>query len=1527
MTRLIFKWSSLALALASTSAAAHHPPNYEVLQDSPPTPGKSTKLLSAKASDSRVAHRDEQRDLPTFVWANKKASSTSPRSQLTHMKPEQAALEQLGDYLSLYGHKSLTESGANVTSVSRDASGVTIVTVAQQVDGVEVFRQALHVLLNANNELVALSGNLSPHVSANTSLSRSASLRYQLTAPQAISAAYRDLTGAALDGSLLEQLNVRAGNKDPYTHYQLASYARPLAEGLVIPARARRVFFPMPDGLLPAYYLELNTAHEEDSDADYYAYVVSAADGRLLMRKNLTAHADFSYRVWAETTPPYTPLDGPAGSVATPHPTGIPNTFDAPPLVPSSLITLQNAPFSRNDPWLANGATETRGNNVDAYADLTRPGGFSDGDLRASVTAPGVFDRTMDFSIQTYANPQQTQAAVTQLFYVNNWLHDWFYDVGFDEASGNAQHDNYGRGGLAHDALIAEAQDYSGLNNAVMTTPADGASPLMQMFIFNGPSTSEHDSYLEASAPAEVTGRYQVGLATFGPEKYDVSGEVVLTASGSPSTTTACSALTNAAEVAGKIALIDLGYCSFTQKVQNAQNAGAIGVIVAHNEDGPIKGMPGSAPGITIPSQLITRADGNKLRATIPGLTVRLHRELILNQDGALDNAIMAHEWGHYISSRLIWNSSGLTSSQSVAMGEGWADFHALLMMTRAEDIHVPSNANWNGAYGLGEYAMRGISKDSTFFSKRRVAYSADMTKNALTFRHIANGEALPDTAPIHPNKENAEVHNSGEIWATMLWDCYVSLLRAYPFQQAQQRMKQYLVNGYKLTPVAPTYLEARDALIAAAYAGDEADGRRFWEAFARRGAGVGAVAPARFSNDHKGVVESYAATADVSILWVSVETSSNTCDWDDILDNGETGLLRIKVRNLGPNRTEETLATVTASPSQGVILGNGGQVRLPALDVLEEEVVAVPVSIQGAATHQPLDIVVTTRQGSLSRPGDHTESLSLIVNYDERPASSRREDAESSNPPWTRTHDEALSNVDWITARQAPTDTNYRFFAQNVDGLSDMRLTTPPLTVSTTEPFVLNFKHAWDFETGATNHYDGAIIELSEDGGRTWVDVGTPLYNGKITTYADNPNPLKGRDAFVAKSEGFPTLIPATLDFGTAYAGKTVQLRFRVGSDKNTAATGWWLDDLEFSGITNTPFTSVLEEDNVCVHSPPPVITAGVDVKVGERTLQTLHGSATDPNGAPLTSAWKQLSGPTVKLLNADTLMPSFLTPEVTANTDLVFQLSVSGSSTVTDTVTVTVTNVNRAPTVNAGVTGVVDERASYTLMGSASDEDGDSLTYSWVQQSGTLVALTNALTSQATFVAPEVNLDETLTFLLWVSDGQTTTHTSVEVVVRAVNHAPTARAGEAGSAESGAQVQLNGALSTDPDGDALTYEWAQVEGPAVTLSGADTATPSFTAPEVENQTELRFSLVVKDGSLSSEPTFVTVTITPKPHQGCSATGAGTPVGLLGLTLLALVRHRRQPATPHGVAHRARRLQPEDYQRHQAHRPPQPAP
>jgi hypothetical protein len=99
-------------------------------------------------------------------------------------------------------------------------------------------------------------------------------------------------------------------------------------------------------------------------------------------------------------------------------------------------------------------------------------------------------------------------AAVTNLFYANNYLHDWFYDAGFDEAAGNAQTSNFGRGGLAADSILAEAQDYSGTNNASMSTPADGQRPRMRMFLWDSSI-----GLTRVNEPVSIAGVKQSGTA------------------------------------------------------------------------------------------------------------------------------------------------------------------------------------------------------------------------------------------------------------------------------------------------------------------------------------------------------------------------------------------------------------------------------------------------------------------------------------------------------------------------------------------------------------------------------------------------------------------------------------------------------------------------------------------------------------------------------------------------------------------------------------------------------------------------------------------------------------------------------------------------------------------------------------------------------------------------------------------------------------------------------------------------------
>lgn len=270
-----------------------------------------------------------------------------------------------------------------------------------------------------------------------------------------------------------------------------------------------------------------------------------------------------------------------------------------------------------------------------------------------------------------------------------------------------------------------------------------------------------------------------------------------------------------------------------------------------------------------------------------------------------------------------------------------------------------------------------------------------------------------------------------------------------------------------------------------------------------------------------------------------------------------------------------------------------------------------------------------------------------------------------------------------------------------------------------------------------------------------------------------------------------------------------------------------------------------------------PPVANAGPDQSVNEGQIVTLDGSlSSDADGDPITYLWEQIAdgGPLVTFSDPTSAMPSFTAPPVALGGEtLTFRLTVTAAGeSHTDTVSVTIVNVNHAPVAEAGEDQSVAEGAPVVLHGEASfDIDNDPFTYAWVQVGGTpTVALSGADTSTPTFTAPFLGeggtpgVVATLEFELRVDDGfppdaaapgYTLANVADRVTVQItnVNNPPTAAAGADQTVNENTVVALN-ASGGDPDGDALTYGWSQVGGPAVTISSGSAGDASFTAPFV---------------------------------------------------------------------------------------------
>ena len=1016
----------------------------------------------------------------------------------------------------------------NLTEVGEvPVQGGTIARIAQTIDGLPVWGRELRVFVRPGGELATLSGTL---VGTHTPRARARFLFDQ---------------AGAIDRAVIATY----GKRDDVR---------------VERAQAKRAWYPQQDRLVAAWIVDAFTDAPDVTTGDAHRTVLDGATGAVLAHYSLTADA-FSYNVYADTTGEKHPLDGPTQD-ATPHPTGMPDGFFPAYLAGPNLVTVDSL-NKLGDPWLAAAATETQGNNVDAYVDFNAPNGFTNGDFRANTTETNKFGYVYDTSVGPMVSTNQQKAGITSLFYVINWLHDFWYDNGFTETAGNAQLDNYGRGGVEGDPILAEGQDNANggsRNNANMSTPDDGMSPRMQVYLWTG--KDERSLTLSPSNRTPPT-----GSATWGPKDFDISGVVIVgTDPDGPNNTDGCTPLTNT--VTGKIVLVDRGNCTFKRKALNIQNAGGIGMLLANNQTSSTPPGMGEDSQITTPitvaSLSITQAEGDAIKADVGGgqISASLHRKQFQELEGSLDSTLIAHEYGHYLHHRLSFCENKMCR----AMSEGWGDFSALMLMLRPGD-------NLNGAYPFSVYTVQSFAGDPAYFGIRRAPYSVNTAINSLSFRHMRDGEATPTNHPFNASGANSEVHNAGEVWAAALWEGYVALQKASTdFNATRAKMAQYVVAGLLLAPNEASPMETRNAILAAVLAaGNHEDHDLLMAAFASRGFGSCAVAPPPESIDFHELVESNIVAGNPQL---SAFVLDDNCDTDGVLDAGETATLKIKIANQGHAPLTNVQIALTSSAPGVTIMSP--PTTLAQLDQFASTDLEVQVKLEGTTEPLPGDLAVAITSTGGCEP-TVTIPVAFRMNIDDQLGKSATDTFDAATSVW-----EPWTAV-WQHIRETALDGAWH--GDDLSIGSDTYLSSPQLQGSADTPVVVTFQHAYSFESdmGGTN-YDGGVIEYTLDDGNTWEDVTTlgvtPNYSGVITNASGNE--LGDRMAYAGASPSYPNPDAVTLDFGTQLAGKLFRLRFRLATDGGTGAPGWTIDDVAFQGIVGTPFPVQVADDGVC--GPP---------------------------------------------------------------------------------------------------------------------------------------------------------------------------------------------------------------------------------------------------------------------------------------------------------------------------------------------------
>ena len=321
-----------------------------------------------------------------------------------------------------------------------------------------------------------------------------------------------------------------------------------------------------------------------------------------------------------------------------------------------------------------------------------------------------------------------------------------------------------------------------------------------------------------------------------------------------------------------------------------------------------------------------TPPDGTSGRAQMyifPGPTI--------DRDGGIDAEVLLHELTHGTSNRLIGNGAGLQWDVGGGMGEGWSDYYALSLLNNT------NTDNPNGNYAAGAYATYKLGGllDNYVYGIRRFPYSTNNAVNPLTWadtdQTTYNETGGIAVSPLGFGLNGAlEVHNVGEIWANTLWEVRSRIIAANAgdVPTGNQKTLQIVTDGLKLTPINPTFTQARDAIISADCATNAcANEQSIWSGFADRGLGYGAAeqTAVQFSllSGHIGVVESNALpNLDINTVTVDDSIANN----NGFIDPNEPVRLNINLknpwRNVAMSSTGVSATLASSTPGVSILVG-----------------------------------------------------------------------------------------------------------------------------------------------------------------------------------------------------------------------------------------------------------------------------------------------------------------------------------------------------------------------------------------------------------------------------------------------------------------------------------------------------------------------------------------------------------------------------------------------------------------------------
>jgi hypothetical protein len=730
----------------------------------------------------------------------------------------QVSNSQLTQVLNRVGFIDLKTEEISINSSHTDKkTGITHIYFKQMVNGVEVFNSQSSVHIDKNGNLVKQNIGIKATnlVENSKKIGANEALSIALNTASIVKKALNKVT-------LTDNLAFKIEDKG-------------ISSEAII---GKPIYYEKNGSLLAAWQVDVLN----DETADWLNIIIDANTGLVIEKNNYTTKCSAENITSSNLNKPYFFEFEDNNNLGKAANTGTYKVYPIPMESPahgdrqlvSNANDLNASPYGWHDTDAVEGAefTITRGNNVWAKEDT-----LANNSTTTAYSPNGGTDLLFDFPYGLDAGPRPNlNAAITNLFFWNNTMHDVFYHYGFDEESGNFQSKNYSNLGLGKDFVYAEAQDGSGTDNANFSAPVDGTNPRMQMYLWGG-TASNASNILQVNEPSSIAKKYLAIGASFGPKLsvYAITANMVLVNDGTTNSNgnLGCASLVNADSVKGKIAVITRGGtgCTYQTKVLYAQEAGAVGVVMI-NTSNTVLAMTGAGTGINIPAVMISSSNGTIFKNAIAteNVEISMYDSTIFSAanrtyDSDFDNGVIAHEYGHGISIRLTGgaaNSSCLSNQEQA--GEGWSDFFGLALTSKPYETTLIGR-------GIGTHL---IGQDTSGIGIRPYKYSRNMTVNPVNYNNI---------------KTLSIPHGVGFVWCSALYDIYLDMIDKYGFDEnvytgkgGNNKAMELVVMGLKLQPCNPGFMDSRDAVILAdSLLNGGANKLLLWKAFARRGMGADA--------------------------------------------------------------------------------------------------------------------------------------------------------------------------------------------------------------------------------------------------------------------------------------------------------------------------------------------------------------------------------------------------------------------------------------------------------------------------------------------------------------------------------------------------------------------------------------------------------------------------------------------------------------------------------------------------------------